>query len=188
VALRLGQGASPVTSPARALRVLSEDDCLRLLHTKTVGRLVYTTRALPAILPVTFALTGTRILIRTTPGAALESAVRDTVVAFQVDHIDSDTHTGWSVVVTGRARVVTGPQETARIDSLLPASWLIADTAIYLSVSVDLVSGRGVGPVDTGPVNTGPVDTGPVDTGPVDTERDLPQQLSAAARPGHGEE
>lgn len=141
-----GDRVSPVTSRSRTLQVLSEDDCLRLLRTKPVGRIVYTTRALPAVLPVSFALAGTQILIRATPGTVLESAVHDTVVAFQVDHIDSEKRTGWSVVVTGRARVVASPSATARIDGLLPASWLIAGTAIYLSVSVELVSGRLVGP------------------------------------------
>ncbi|GAA3148546.1 hypothetical protein GCM10017687_77250 [Streptomyces echinatus] len=41
------------------------------------------------------------------------------VVAYEADAIDPETHLGWSVVVTGYARLVTDPAELARLRGLL---------------------------------------------------------------------
>jgi len=43
----------------------------------------------------------------------------DVVVAYEADEIDPIRHSGWSVVVTGRARTVTDPDRVARYEQLL---------------------------------------------------------------------
>ena len=45
-------------SDGSALRQLTSDDCLRLLATVPIGRIIYTRQALPAVELVNFALEG----------------------------------------------------------------------------------------------------------------------------------
>ena len=101
------------------LQVIPRDEALRLVASVPVGRVVFTLRALPAVLPVNFVLDGDAIVFRTAPGSKLTAAVRNAVVAFQVDQIDPQTQTGWSVLVTGRAGEIHDPAEIARLRARL---------------------------------------------------------------------
>ncbi|GHE05217.1 pyridoxamine 5'-phosphate oxidase family protein [Streptomyces alanosinicus] len=109
-----------------ALRRIEIDpvEALRLLGTVSLGRIVFTRQALPTVRPVSHVLDGGDIVIRTHEGAALTAhAQQDSgegvVVAYEADAIDPGTHLGWSVVVTGYARLVTDPADLARLRSLL---------------------------------------------------------------------
>ena len=90
-------------------------ECLRLLASVAVGRIVYTQRAMPAVELVNFALDGGDIVIRTDPGGALAAATHHTVVAFEADEVNAATGQGWSVMAVGRSREVTEPQDIARL-------------------------------------------------------------------------
>jgi nitroimidazol reductase NimA-like FMN-containing flavoprotein (pyridoxamine 5'-phosphate oxidase superfamily) len=72
-----------------------------LLVTAPVGRIAVTIGALPAILPVNFALVGAHIVIRTVPGTKLDAAIRRAIVAFEVDSYAADGSSGWSVLIQG---------------------------------------------------------------------------------------
>jgi nitroimidazol reductase NimA-like FMN-containing flavoprotein (pyridoxamine 5'-phosphate oxidase superfamily) len=127
------------------LEVLPREECLRLLGTATLGRVAITSGALPTILPVNFLLEGEQILIRTGRGTKLDAATKNAVVAFEVDQIDPIYHTGWSVVVTGRARDLTGWPEVDHLPRL-PARWVPRTTreVRLIAISVDLVTGRRI--------------------------------------------
>src|SRR5689334_18780981 len=93
-----------------AFRSLDRQECLRLLSEVPVGRVVYTRQALPAVLPVDFRLEeGGSVVLHTSAGSDLVRAVDGSVVAFEADEFQAATRSGWSVVVTGRATVVTDP-------------------------------------------------------------------------------
>lgn len=90
----------------------------------SLGRIVFTEHALPTARPVNHVLDGGDVVIRTHEGAALTSQARHAagtgvVVAYEADAIDPDTRLGWSVVVTGYARLVTDTDELNRIQELL---------------------------------------------------------------------
>ena len=82
-----------------------------------------TTAALPNILPVNFRFDGRHILIRTGRGTKLDAATRNAVVAFEVDEVEPNTRSGWSVVVTGMARELTDPDELAEAQTPPLARW-----------------------------------------------------------------
>lgn len=124
---------------------LTRDECLALLPTVPVGRLVFTERALPAIVPVNFVLDRGRIVIRTGATSSLAAALRGAVVAFEVDDFDRNARNGWSVTVTGRAREVSDPLELARVDELPLIPWVGGRLDHVITVPVDLVNGRRVG-------------------------------------------
>jgi nitroimidazol reductase NimA-like FMN-containing flavoprotein (pyridoxamine 5'-phosphate oxidase superfamily) len=85
---------------------MARAEALGLLASQPVGRLVYTRAALPMVTPVNFTLHDGAILVRTAAGSALSRAVDGAVVAFEVDRLDMDASSGWSVIVTGRAELV----------------------------------------------------------------------------------
>jgi nitroimidazol reductase NimA-like FMN-containing flavoprotein (pyridoxamine 5'-phosphate oxidase superfamily) len=128
------------------LEVLSRDACLRLLATATLGRVGVSSGALPSVLPVNFRFDGRQILIRTGMGTKLDAAVQNAVVAFEVDEIDPVAHTGWSVLVTGVARELTGPGELAEADVPPLALWAPEGEDRVIAISTELVSGRRIVP------------------------------------------
>jgi hypothetical protein len=65
------------------LAQLSRDECLRLMGSVPVGRIVYTRQALPAVELVSFALDGGGIIIAAVAGGKLAAATRGAVVAFE---------------------------------------------------------------------------------------------------------
>ena len=93
------------------LEVLDRDQCLELLQTIRVGRLVFTEDALPAVQPVNFRLRRGDVVIRFAGGTKLDAADRNFVVAFQADELDPDLRTGWSVTVVGHAQRITNVSE-----------------------------------------------------------------------------
>ena len=50
---------------------LTQDECLRLLATAPVGRFVFTVGALPAVVPVAFAVDADAVIARTTASLVL---------------------------------------------------------------------------------------------------------------------
>ncbi|GAA3079977.1 pyridoxamine 5'-phosphate oxidase family protein [Streptosporangium carneum] len=129
------------------LDVLSRQECLDLLSSTPIGRIVFTDRALPAVQPVTFCLDGENgedIVIRTGVGSKLAAATRHTVVAFEVDDFDPDTRTGWSVTAVGRARAVCDPAEIARLSRLPLTAWAPGDRNHFIVVRAEQLSGRRI--------------------------------------------
>ena len=72
-------------SDGSALRQLTRGDCLRLLATVPIGRIIYTRQALPAVELVNFALEAGDIIIRTDRSGKLAAAAREAIVAFEAD-------------------------------------------------------------------------------------------------------
>src|SRR5204862_2980903 len=95
------------------LEILDRAACVRLLGTVSLGRVGITVGALPTILPINFRIDGDRILFRSGVGTKLDAATRGAVVAFEADDFDPLYHSGWSVVVTGVAREVSDPDDSA---------------------------------------------------------------------------
>ncbi|MFF5187652.1 pyridoxamine 5'-phosphate oxidase family protein [Streptomyces sp. NPDC000345] len=126
-------------------RALDRHECLRLMAGVPVGRIVYTRQALPAVLPVNFRLDHDgAVLVRTSASSELVSAVDGAVVAFEADQVDAATHSGWSVVVTGPAGLVTDPAEHARLLRTGPRSWVPAPREAFVRIEPELVTGRAL--------------------------------------------
>ena len=127
------------------LRILDRDDCLHHLGTATFGRIALTMAALPVVLPVSYRLVDGRVVIRTSAGAKLAAAMAGTVVAFEIDHMDPLDHTGWSVLVTGTARVVDDPDDLARCELAGVPRWAPQGDDRYVAIDAELLSGRALG-------------------------------------------
>src|SRR3712207_4566269 len=95
----------------REIEELPAAECWRLLGDARVGRLVYVDDGVPVAHPVNFVKAGAGVVFRTGPGGNLRAAERGDLVGFEVDEIDLEARTGWSVLVTGRASVVRDVEE-----------------------------------------------------------------------------
>lgn len=124
------------------LEVLGRDDCLALLRHRTLGRVGLTFGALPTVLPVNYFFDGESILVRTGAGSKLDAAMRNMVVAFEVDDFDPMYHSGWSVVVTGVAVEVADPDVVEATADAPLARWAPLGEEHLLAISTDMVTGR----------------------------------------------
>ncbi|GAA3221587.1 pyridoxamine 5'-phosphate oxidase family protein [Actinocorallia longicatena] len=129
---------------AQGLEILDREECLRLLATVPLGRVVFTDKALPAIQPVIFGLDDDRIVLRTSPGAKLALATRGSVVAFEADSFDPGTRAGWSVTLIGEARPITDPAALARAARLAIDTWTPGPRDHYVEITGRIVSGRRI--------------------------------------------
>lgn len=131
----------PPADAGRPLRSLDEAECRRLLGTATVGRISFTEGALPAIVPVPFALHDEQVLISARRDSPMVRAVRGAVVAFGVDSFDPDTETGWSVTVVGPSRLLVDQGGLGALTGArLPGRWTYPDRCL-ITVQVGLLRG-----------------------------------------------
>ena len=137
------------------LEDLTRGQCLRLLGSTAVGRVVYTDGALPAVAPVAYALDGSAIVFRAGADTRLAAGTDGAVVAFEVDSIDPQTVTGWSVVVVGIARVVSDDATLARVQQLLLVSWGDGERQHVVRIAASDLRGRRLVPAPTGAPEAG---------------------------------
>ncbi|MDH6139690.1 MULTISPECIES: pyridoxamine 5'-phosphate oxidase family protein [Kitasatospora] len=122
---------------------LGEAECLRLLSTVPIGRVVYTEHALLRVVPVEFQLEADgRLLLALVPDGAAARALHGAVTVFQADRLDEASRTGWSVVVHGRAEVVRDPAVHARLLRTGPRPWASTAEPLFVRLTTDLVTGR----------------------------------------------
>ncbi len=124
------------------LQILSRQECVALLASASIGRIVFTDRALPAVQPVNFVLDGEDIVIRTGIGSKLAAAAGDAIVAFEADEFDHITRTGWSVTTVGPARAVREPDEIERLSALPLRTWAPGSHDHYIVVRTEQITGR----------------------------------------------
>jgi len=124
------------------LQILSAADCLRLLASVPLGRLVYTYAGLPAIRLVNFVLDDDTIVLNTGEGEKFRAAERGDVVAFEADDTDLERHVGWTVTAIGHLSVVSA-DEGADLRHRLPLhSWLPMDDPQLVRLGIESVEGR----------------------------------------------
>lgn len=127
----------------RRLESLSVDDCLRLLASRYIGRIAFVANGRPHVLPVNYRLHEGAVVFRTDYGTLLD-AVHLAAVAFEVDAIDADYHTGWSVVVHGKAEEVWRPEELESFRLLPLRPWALGTRGHYVRIFPGEITGRRI--------------------------------------------
>lgn len=130
-----------------ALVDLSREECLRLLGTAAVGRVVVLTAAqTPVIRPVNFVFDerSQSVVFRCSGGTKLISLLGAARAWFEVDEIDPARRTGWSVIIAGVTEPVTQRHEVARLERLSLHSWVSGSDAHWIRVRARVVSGRRI--------------------------------------------
>jgi hypothetical protein len=131
----------PTTDEDLTCEDLDEAECRRLLAASSIGRLGFTDGALPAIVPVPFAMHHGDVLVAARRGSSVVRAVRGAVVAFEVGTVDPASRAGWSVTVVGPSRVVTDPDEVARLDGAGAGTRPPDRLRCYIAIRLGLLRG-----------------------------------------------
>jgi len=141
---------------------LEPQECLRLLKSGVFGRLALTIPTGPQIVPVNYSVVNDLIVFRTTPYSVLGTYARNAQMAFEVDHVDYEYGTGWSVIARGRVDAITDSHDLDVItSSWTPRPWASGQRNAYYGLRWTELTGRRLG-------------------GVIDTRRDLPVDRRAA--------
>jgi nitroimidazol reductase NimA-like FMN-containing flavoprotein (pyridoxamine 5'-phosphate oxidase superfamily) len=128
----------------RWLAQLTRTAALDLLSSVPIGRLVFVHQAVPSIRPVNHLVEGESIIVRTAADAAITGVASQgrsaVVVAYEADSIDPQARLGWSVVVTGTARLLTDERGAARYRTRLEP-WLAGTRDDVIVITADVVTG-----------------------------------------------
>ena len=134
---------TPRSGTSRRFQELGRQQCYELLATQEVGRVAWQAADALQILPVTYALFEGAIYFRTSPHSIVSELARPTEVAFEVDELDQERRTGWSVVVHGRSASVVPPENLSQrweLESLMP--WAAGLRTLLVRVVPFGISGR----------------------------------------------
>ncbi len=130
------------------LEVIGSSECWQILAAQHLGRLAVCVADRPEVFPLNFVVDHsgeTRTLVfLTNPGTKVTGAVLGTGVTFEVDGADPMFHTGWSVVVHGRATEVSGTEEQVAAERLALRPWGPAPKHTYLRLFPESVTGRRI--------------------------------------------
>ena len=132
------------------VEVLGEDESLRLIERAEVGRIGFTGRYGPEVLPVNYKVVDGTIVFRTEAEGALGQDLRTGIrgaeykVAFEVDEVDAATRTGWSVMVQGAVHHVEDEAERAELTKVGIESWMSGERSLFMRITPTLISGRRI--------------------------------------------
>jgi nitroimidazol reductase NimA-like FMN-containing flavoprotein (pyridoxamine 5'-phosphate oxidase superfamily) len=132
------------------LEELDEAECLRLIASGGIGRIGYSGRYGPTVMPVNYRLYEGTIVFRTAQDSATDEDLRTGIanaefkVAFEIDDFDSAARTGWSVLIQGSAHHVESETERAAVTGAGVDPWAGGDRQLFLRITPSRVTGRRV--------------------------------------------
>ena len=119
---------------------LDDEQSWRLLEGTKHGRLVVSVAGEPDIFPVNYVTANRKIYLRTAPGNKLAQLTINSTVLFETDGILSEE--AWSVVLRGKARVLSNSSELAAVEELGLKTWVPTLKDFYVEIEPTSVSGR----------------------------------------------
>jgi nitroimidazol reductase NimA-like FMN-containing flavoprotein (pyridoxamine 5'-phosphate oxidase superfamily) len=129
---------------------LSEAKCQELLVQHSVGRVGFMGGDGPLILPVTYQYRNGSVIFRTSPVGPLAELVRRTSVAFEIDEIDEQNKSGWSVLVLGFAEAMAHNYLLTSAWETGPVPWADGVRNLFVEIKPRKISGRTVGAASRG--------------------------------------
>jgi hypothetical protein len=128
------------------MQILDDTECLELLSSVPIGRLVFTMGGLPAVRLVNFALDGDTLIFSTADGDKYRAAERGDVVAFEVDTVDPDRHLGWTVTALGHLSVIDPEEADSLRQELLLRPWARHHDTYLIRLGIESLEGRRLVP------------------------------------------
>jgi nitroimidazol reductase NimA-like FMN-containing flavoprotein (pyridoxamine 5'-phosphate oxidase superfamily) len=135
------------------LEEIAVAECWRLLATHQVGRVAVIVGRYPLVFPVNYVLDGMHIMFRTSAGTKLW-AIKRSNVTFEVDDLELESRSGWSVMVCGAAQeldIVKGRGAARRSNGASPTPWAPGQRDHTVRIVPDQVTGRRISPMPPAP-------------------------------------
>jgi len=132
------------------LEELDEAECLRLISPGGIGRIAYSGRFGPMVLPVNYKLYEGTIVFRTVEDSPVDEDLRTGIanaeyrVAFEIDDISPAAREGWSVLIQGALHHVASEAERASVRESGVQPWAGGPRDLYLRVIPSRVTGRRI--------------------------------------------
>ena len=133
----------------RRFVTLTRPECIKLLDATQLGRLVLISPAqTPIIRPVNYRFdTATQsVVFRTGAGSKFHALVQSSRALFEIDSFEPETHTGWSVIISGATEVITHLAEVRRLSDLGLDVWAPGERPHWIRIRARTVTGRAVVP------------------------------------------
>jgi nitroimidazol reductase NimA-like FMN-containing flavoprotein (pyridoxamine 5'-phosphate oxidase superfamily) len=125
------------------LEILPFDECLRLLASVPVGRVGFFADGEIVLLPVNHVVEGHDVVFHTAHGSKLSAIEGQHLAAFEADHYNEQTRSGWSVLVSGRAEMVDAEADIQRLSRRGLHPWASAiERPFWIRIRPTSVSGR----------------------------------------------
>jgi nitroimidazol reductase NimA-like FMN-containing flavoprotein (pyridoxamine 5'-phosphate oxidase superfamily) len=127
--------------------VLSREECLELLAAHSFGRLAVAMDS-PVIRPVNYVFDkpSQSVAFRTADGSKFHAMLINGNAAFEIDGIDPQTRTGWSVIIVGMTEEITNPSDLRRLNNLGLETWTPGHKAHWMRIRAWTVTGRRIIP------------------------------------------
>jgi nitroimidazol reductase NimA-like FMN-containing flavoprotein (pyridoxamine 5'-phosphate oxidase superfamily) len=126
------------------MEVLDRATCFSLLRAESVGRVAFCDADETSVIPVNYAIDQDRVVFRTAGGAKLSAAIGGSEVAFEIDGVDEDARTGWSVIVHGVMTIVSEPDDVEHLQELGLRPWARAPKENWVAIHRRRTSGRRI--------------------------------------------
>jgi nitroimidazol reductase NimA-like FMN-containing flavoprotein (pyridoxamine 5'-phosphate oxidase superfamily) len=94
------------------------------------------------VLPVNCVFSGDDVLFRAQAGSALDRLDDGRVVAFEADHVDPISESGWSVLVRGTATHLTDPERIAALADAGTHAWAPGPHDRWTQIHPQQITGR----------------------------------------------
>src|SRR6516162_8528584 len=132
------------------LEDLDQAECLRLIAPGGVGRIAFTGRFGPTVLPVNYRLHQGTIVFRTVEDSPTDEDLRTGIanaeykVAFEIDDFSLAAREGWSVLIQGALHHVESEAERASVRESGVQPWASGPRELYLRVIPSRITGRRI--------------------------------------------
>jgi nitroimidazol reductase NimA-like FMN-containing flavoprotein (pyridoxamine 5'-phosphate oxidase superfamily) len=144
-----GSAQSGPGEPA-LLEELDQAECLRLISPGGVGRIAFTGRFGPTVLPVNYKLHQGTIVFRTAEDSPTDEDLRTGIahaeykVAFEIDDFSPASREGWSVLIQGALHHVDSEAERASVLEAGVEPWAGGPRDLFLRVIPSRITGRRI--------------------------------------------
>jgi uncharacterized protein len=127
---------------------LPDEECWRRLASRSIGRVAFWTGDGPQIYPVNYVVDSDRIVLRVSAYGPLVINSQHGEVAFEVDELDGELHTGWSLIAVGAASVLEGDEAREMRNLRLLMPWAAGSRSAYVAIAPRRLTGRQFGTSD----------------------------------------
>lgn len=132
------------------LETLTIDECRAHVAAGGIGRFLFDDPGRgPVAIPVNYKMDGDGVIFRTSGTSGFGAEIRLNAafaekVSFDVDHLDDVLGEGWSVLLSGSARIITDPAEVAGAKALHIEPWAGGDRDVYVRLMPTQITGRRI--------------------------------------------
>jgi nitroimidazol reductase NimA-like FMN-containing flavoprotein (pyridoxamine 5'-phosphate oxidase superfamily) len=132
------------------LEELTEAESMNLIEQAEIGRIGFSGRYGPIVIPVNYKIVDGTVVFRTAVGSSLGEDLRTGIahaeykVAFEIDTLDPVERTGWSVLIQGAAHHVDDEQERAVVARAGIEPWAGGERDHFVRIKPTSISGRRI--------------------------------------------